>query len=106
MTIEPFIPYIGAGILAILTYGLGITKQKKINSKIQAETESINTDVDLRLIKFYEEQVITLTKRVDELCIKLEEKIHQYESCVEKVEELEKKYNQVIIKLKAMKNEN
>lgn len=106
MNIEPFIPYLGAGTLAVLTYTLGITRQKKLNNKTDAETEAIHTDVDFRLVKFYEDQVIHLTKRVEDLCHKLEEKIQQYENCVEKVEDLEKKYNQVIIKLKSLSNED
>jgi len=106
MTIETFIPYIGAGLLAVLTYALGMTKRKTLNKKLAAETEAINTDVDFRLIKFYEGQVQHLTERVEELCSKLEEKIQQYENCVVKVEDLEKKYNQVIIKLKKLSNDD
>lgn len=105
MNIEPFIPYLGAGAIAYLTYILGIKKQKQESKKLELEAESLSLDTEFRLIKFYEDQVIALTNRYETLCQKLENKIQQYENCVQKVEQLERKCNDAITQLNKFKNE-
>lgn len=106
MTIDLLIPYLGACALAGLTYILGLKKQRQESRKFEVEAESISLDTEIKLIKFYETQVIELTKKYEDLCKKLEEKIRQYEDCVQKVEDLEEKYTSALAQLNSLKNEN
>lgn len=90
-------PWLNGGLLlTIAGYFLYKRKNNAEASKVENESIQISTNKEISLVKFYQEQVLSLTQKYEELEKKFEEKEQENMNCEARIIDLETKYTALL----------